>query len=742
MAISKDPKRISALYEVKKEDFDAIYPSTSSTAEKWWLAMDYHDFGNENSLTDKGTVRFPIKKLALLDDDGTIPTSMLPSYVAKVVPGNMVVNDTKYKFTALDGVVYVNGEPGEGETKALVNMVYLDMITSDTENENPYGVSYRYMAESDTFAVIPSHYIIESGEGTLCSTPSGKSGLYKKIDINIGDAVDRESGSVAPLAIATDSVDNERKLVHTKSGVVVDEATHKKSYGTTDNTPTTFTFGHNFTSHNVTVDETGHVTSATDYTIKIPDTAASSAVLGLAKTGESATHLSASSSAGTKTSNVYSAADHTHGCSSLTLGPTNSTITYTPSAEADKTYTAKELLEGVYSYSTTAVPAINVMVTSPMENANPVSTIIKNGTGASETWEMGDSLVGAKDCGSARSVITFGNKSDRDVNVNIASGSGNGELIYFHVPESNTPGVTSSVLFATNVNDSSKYTVKPITADIYDTSNDIVKVIKQIGGSDNGTATCSHNGAGNYATIDFLTKGIGSTNFPTHISFTAAPYTGYHQHYTLPLGMPTDGYLMVANTTDDKYTKAEGGNLDKDSAHVQLEWKSISDVLSPGTKYIFGNNLDYEHTYADNTTKSNVYNVIPVKDDTKKSSGWNGTTTLSDGKISSITIADADIGTYMITAEVFVQPAENKLSDMYYSMTTGLYKTTSKVMSCSAHGVIDWSLSEKQYITINAMATFDKQTGPLSFAWKIDGDIDLTGVKVGVTGFSMHRVSN
>ena len=87
-------------------------------------------------------------------------------------------------------------------------------------------------------------------------------------------------------------------------------------------------FGNNIYIPNVTVNETGHVTSAGTYTVVIPNTRALSGTPGLVKIGTDIKPIGPSSSAGTVAPAggeyvAVAAADHVHSASKLTLTNTN-----------------------------------------------------------------------------------------------------------------------------------------------------------------------------------------------------------------------------------------------------------------------------------------------------------------------------------------------------------------------------------------------------------------------------------
>ena len=96
---SKLPQRIIELDELETQSNphaieEVLYPT--ATAGKWFTAIDYKTDDNSpiNPSTgdpvDYGTKRIPMSRIALRDENGLIPPSMLPPYVQDVIYGKFI----------------------------------------------------------------------------------------------------------------------------------------------------------------------------------------------------------------------------------------------------------------------------------------------------------------------------------------------------------------------------------------------------------------------------------------------------------------------------------------------------------------------------------------------------------------------------------------------------------------------------------------------------------------------------
>ena len=728
MANVKEQKRISQLDKISTEDFNKLIPVDSPTpseeeiaqaaeSENWWLAMDYRKEDDE-TVPDAGTLRFPISRVALLNEYRVVPSTMLPSYVDEMVPGNMTYDATtgKYTFTANDGTGYVYSCPdsqrAEGEREPRTDLIYLD---NEPETSN---VQYRYIGGSvQKFQALPNSLLLIDGKGTNVTIGTEAIDATRQIDIDIGAPAAKASGDTNPLQISTG--DN-KQLYHANSGVIAN------TYGTT--AAATPEFGDTFTSHKITVDSTGHVTAAADFTVKIPDTVASNTVNGLAKTGTTATHIGANS-AGSTTGNVYSAYDHVHDVSNLYFGSKNSMLYYKPSDTADKVITAKDLLNTVYGYTVgTTYRAINT--SGEVVQTKPTLAINSTTSGTTETYSIINGEIGANadtySFGHDEVSVALNYCADNTTSMlNIVGSDGKSFTNWYHVKQTSATEVElcpfSSLVYEIVYGYGEEYP-------------DYAKTTQYIGGVN--VAQCSTN----YSTLTFYSKPVGDSGmWSTHdISFYAAPYTEESQHYTLPKTSPYNDTMVLSAVPDDQYTAAEGGWMTPETTpRYQLKWVELNDI----------NPCQYVYMNSDPTVENAqfiVMDVYPYNQLNILSSfiASDNTCTVQYGTLS---MPKFYAGKYRISVSCWISPGDDSYGETYHTIEFYCQTDTdTDTKTLIGMGLIDWTLKGKQHFTASAMV--DMTTDALNnfkIYWKIDkGDIplDCAGTSCGLTNFYLERV--
>lgn len=196
----KVPLRITELDELETSANphaieEVLYPT--STAGKWYTAIDYRTDENSpiNPSTgdpvDYGTKRIPMSRIALRDENGLIPPSMLPPYVQDVIYGKFIPATSTAaglfaEFQTKEPIVpgpddpdpdgtyqfkyrspYVN--PGQDvrikDASQYTNVIWMDIDTSsDYEN-----MQFVFKGDNNTtfhgFTPLPSTKVIEAQYG-------------------------------------------------------------------------------------------------------------------------------------------------------------------------------------------------------------------------------------------------------------------------------------------------------------------------------------------------------------------------------------------------------------------------------------------------------------------------------------------------------------------------------------------------------------------------------------------------
>lgn len=358
-----EQKRIVALNVADNAFIDHLI-NVRSDAAKWYMPVDFCLEENPTEV-DAGTKRIPASRIAFLTTTGLIPESMLPNYVSETIYGDMSFTNNNWTFTANDGTKYSCPNPGSDQVPSM-DYVYVDNTPSDDYYQ------YRFVPAVEptdtnvgTFVPIPSSLRLVDGNGTVIK--DNASNYTRQIDISL-------ASPAAPIGQTIIETQN-NKLLHVTSGVT------PGSYGNAS--AATPGFGQTFNTIYETVNPTGHVTSINQYTVKMPDTAASATVAGLVKIGQNSDvqGISASGSIGNSMAEGYykvAAANHTHTASNLVFTNTNESnrTTFTYNGSTSINYDMNNILK-------TKLPTV-----APITDRDVISY---DGTGAK--WVDIDTLI-------------------------------------------------------------------------------------------------------------------------------------------------------------------------------------------------------------------------------------------------------------------------------------------------------------------------------------------------------------
>ena len=257
-----DGPRIDDLMAPAPEDLPAY-------SANWWIPLDYKLPEGDALDSDLGTLRLPFNRIAMLDQYGKVPISMLPGYVDEYVVGEMVIttvnpgeaNEYKeYVFTRTDedphpgseATVYACPDRTEGQQKPDGRKIYIAVRVTRDGILAPGEIQYRYVEETggvepvEEFSPIPESLVLLDGDGTIVTD----NGVSRRIDLDIGNPAARAKAT-NPLQIT------DNQLVHATSGVTANNTEVFKFIRHDANT------GENMFA-SVTVDKTGHITDVTN----------------------------------------------------------------------------------------------------------------------------------------------------------------------------------------------------------------------------------------------------------------------------------------------------------------------------------------------------------------------------------------------------------------------------------------------------------------------------------------------
>lgn len=407
-----EQRRISQLDEMEDSTLNGIVTIDTATKDSeykstnWFMGVDYHD---ESDLTqDFGTKRIPLSRVALLNESRLIPAFMLPSHIDEAIFGNMEYDDETHHYcfttTEAEGVTIKYGCPEqlEGEIAPRADAIYVD-----NDPETSPTIQYRYSASANKFAIIPQSVLLTNGNGTVVrQTGAVADNTYEQhIDINIGSPFtpsETETTDALKVLMLKDNT-----LCHVKSGVTAN------SYGTASD-QSELDFGGTFKIPYFTVNDTGHISSASDVIITIPSTHASDTVYGIvtldSTTNSEVVQVGTSNSAGTSTN--VARADHVHKTSGLILG-TASNFKYSPSSETDATITSTHLLTALNITdisNQTAVDVSNVDSSNKWTTASTNAQKLLKAKKSETTMSLESSVIGSSESDNAN-VVSFGTKS-------------------------------------------------------------------------------------------------------------------------------------------------------------------------------------------------------------------------------------------------------------------------------------------------------------------------------------------
>ena len=326
MAIKRQ-KRISKFTEFTRVD-DAI--RSKSFAEKWALPVDHRPAGGE---ADEGTRRIPLSRVALLTTSGLVPQSMLPTRVDAVKLGTMTPPAQaggKWTFVTSENPSHTYvcpGAPGSGEEVPSISDIYAQ--APDPSTGLGYQ-QYRYVDGDNytgTFVPIPSDLVAVNGKGTRVVDDTVN--YTRQIDVAIGSPAAAGAGDDKADGLGISS----GNLVHWQSGCTAGTyPLHQSSVPG---------FGNDMYIPSLTINNTGHVESASTVTVKMPDTEASVTDEGIVSIGTTVADIGGVSGATAGTSQLVSAADHRHHAFMLSLwnvsrapGVSPTVVTYDGTAAA------------------------------------------------------------------------------------------------------------------------------------------------------------------------------------------------------------------------------------------------------------------------------------------------------------------------------------------------------------------------------------------------------------------------
>ena len=233
----RPPKRIAKLDTISVEEDGNLFDNEYS--KDWYIPID----SGLDEEHDKGTVKVPMNRIALLNAQHVVPPSMLPSFVDEMTVGKMVHSSNKWTFTTTDGSGYTYACPTQatGETVPREDLIYYD---EDTH------IQYRY--KSNTFAVIPQSLILSSGPGITMSDSETNKTIGVKLKYS-GASSDPDSRALA--------FDN-NMLMHMEYGAeYVPSGEDSTSIFPVNNANNTIKFGETFDTDYLVVNRTGHIIS-------------------------------------------------------------------------------------------------------------------------------------------------------------------------------------------------------------------------------------------------------------------------------------------------------------------------------------------------------------------------------------------------------------------------------------------------------------------------------------------------
>lgn len=373
-------ERIANLVPLDDDEVDDLIKS-STRSSKWAMAVDYTvpDGVADGSPVqlDQGSKHITIDRVGLLTSRRTVPQSMLPHSMDRILDGTMVETGSgssrKWTFTTFDNPpdMYVcPGPPASGETRPSIDTIYRDR--SDPDNDGNYiYTQYRYVPDDNAdvgtadetghFVPIPSDLVMVNGNGTVVT--DNLTDYTRRVDVAIG-APCAEVGTSNSILLSSG------KLVHATTAVT--PGTYPSSE------PSSLSFGSSFNVSSFTVNQTGHITGTSTTSLAIPSTAAGTSTAGLVKLGATADirNIGSAKSAGTVTPNPYvkvAAADHVHAASRLRLTNINDSSfageTLDFNGSADKTYDFWNILKA-YLPSAGPTAANQFLVSSGTTAAN------------------------------------------------------------------------------------------------------------------------------------------------------------------------------------------------------------------------------------------------------------------------------------------------------------------------------------------------------------------------------------
>ena len=209
------PKRISALTPIDAQTDESLFDK--ETAANWVMAIDSIQRSNAADRpegsglqpgTDEGSLKLPMSRIALRDNNGLIPANMLPGHIDDMMFGTFDFSDsTKVTFTEVvngvpTGRAYVSPstERDVGEYAPAENIIYHDNTTN---------IQYRFIKNEETtptkygFVEIPGSRALTEGYGVTITTPSPTNPNATEIRANYPQTIRSYSRSISTLTIAT-----------------------------------------------------------------------------------------------------------------------------------------------------------------------------------------------------------------------------------------------------------------------------------------------------------------------------------------------------------------------------------------------------------------------------------------------------------------------------------------------------------------------------------------------------------
>lgn len=224
MALDRAPRRIIQLEKMATDDIDKLrVPSSRAETDKskatnWHIAIDYknEDPNAGENPEDYGTLQIPFSRVAMRDENGMIPSTMLPSYVDDIMYGKMVPDDAAHTtdpdyvsgcavFIGVDKDEHMVGKystPTQptGYLKPAENIIFFD---NDTK------LQYRFTNQSGTtaplyqFAEVPGSRALNTRYGIVLESPDDQSTVY--VDAKKADFFTSYAASVAVPVTSTAS---------------------------------------------------------------------------------------------------------------------------------------------------------------------------------------------------------------------------------------------------------------------------------------------------------------------------------------------------------------------------------------------------------------------------------------------------------------------------------------------------------------------------------------------------------